>query len=112
MPSEDGQVSPVQRGHAKRLAYGILYGMGVNALATQLECTAATASKMRDDFLSSLPAVVTRPCLQSSPCASFNILDLCATVVSFRSVASCFDFVMGDQASWREGVGIDFPGSF
>eukprot|EP00884_Botryococcus_braunii_P013508 jgi/Botrbrau1/22158/Bobra.0206s0081.1 len=52
------QVAAVQREHAKRLAYGILYGMGANALATQLDCSSAAASRMRDDFLASIPAVV------------------------------------------------------
>eukprot|EP00879_Flechtneria_rotunda_P026930 GHRR01028777.1.p1 GENE.GHRR01028777.1~~GHRR01028777.1.p1 ORF type:complete len:224 (+),score=77.45 GHRR01028777.1:916-1587(+) len=48
------QVTPEQRNHAKRLAYGLLYGMGAHALAAELGVTAQEATNLADDFRRSL----------------------------------------------------------
>ncbi|KAF6252881.1 hypothetical protein COO60DRAFT_1704095 [Scenedesmus sp. NREL 46B-D3] len=48
LPQE--QVTPVQRGQAKRLAYGLLYGMGAQALAAELGVEVAEALRLADDF--------------------------------------------------------------
>lgn len=50
-------VSPAQRNQAKRLAYGLLYGMGPCALAGDLECDVQTAAQLADSFRRSLPGV-------------------------------------------------------
>jgi DNA polymerase I-like protein with 3'-5' exonuclease and polymerase domains len=40
----------VQRGQAKRLAYGLLYGMGPQALAAELGVAVGEAVRLSDDF--------------------------------------------------------------
>ncbi|CAH2077166.1 unnamed protein product [Thlaspi arvense] len=50
-------VSPHDRDQTKRLIYGILYGMGANRLAEQLECSSDEAKEKIRSFKSSFPAV-------------------------------------------------------
>lgn len=50
-------VTAKHREHTKRLVYGILYGMGVNALAEQLECTVAEAAMKYNRFKNAFPGV-------------------------------------------------------
>ena len=54
------QVSAEQRNQAKRLAYGLLYGMGPMALSKELGCDQKTAADLSAAFLASLPGVVRR----------------------------------------------------
>ena len=51
------QITLQQRGHAKRLAYGLLYGMGSGALASELGTTSAEAAQLADTFRRSMPGV-------------------------------------------------------
>jgi DNA polymerase theta len=44
------QVTPVQRNQAKRLAYGLLYGMGPQALAAELGVAVGEAVRLSHDF--------------------------------------------------------------
>ncbi len=55
--SNRAQVTQQQRDHAKRLAYGLLYGMGPTALAADLGTDVATAASFSDEFRRSLPGV-------------------------------------------------------
>lgn len=55
--SSEAAVTDKQREQTKRLVYGILYGMGVHALAEQLECSAAEASLYMEKFRSAFPGV-------------------------------------------------------
>ncbi|CAM6130031.1 unnamed protein product [Calypogeia fissa] len=50
-------VTDKQREQTKRLVYGILYGMGVQALAEQLDCSIAEASLNLEKFRSAFPGV-------------------------------------------------------
>ena len=50
-------ITAKQREHTKRLVYGILYGMGINALAEQLECSVAEAAKKYNRFKTAFPGV-------------------------------------------------------
>jgi hypothetical protein len=50
-------VSSEQRSHAKRLAYGLLYGMGPAALAQDLGTDIMTAAAFCEEFRKSLPGV-------------------------------------------------------
>jgi DNA polymerase theta len=54
--SEDSISSHV-RDQTKRLVYGILYGMGANSLAEQLDCGPQEASEKIQNFKSSFPGV-------------------------------------------------------
>ncbi|XP_062018737.1 helicase and polymerase-containing protein TEBICHI isoform X1 [Rosa rugosa] len=54
--SEDCISSDV-RDQTKRLVYGILYGMGANSLAEQLDCSPQAASEKIQNFKSSFPGV-------------------------------------------------------
>jgi hypothetical protein len=51
------QVTPEQRSHAKRLAYGLLYGMGPSALAADLGVSVGQAVQLADDFRRSHPGL-------------------------------------------------------
>jgi hypothetical protein len=51
------QVTPEQRSHAKRLAYGLLYGMGPSALAADLGVSMGQAVQLADDFRRSHPGL-------------------------------------------------------
>ncbi|CAD7699534.1 unnamed protein product [Ostreobium quekettii] len=51
------EVTEQQRTHAKRLAYGLLYGMGPQALADDLQIPVPAAAQMADAFRASLPGV-------------------------------------------------------
>ncbi|KAG7540631.1 Helicase superfamily 1/2 ATP-binding domain [Arabidopsis thaliana x Arabidopsis arenosa] len=53
----EDSVSPHDRDQTKRLIYGILYGMGANRLAEQLECSSDEAKEKIRSFKSSFPAV-------------------------------------------------------
>ncbi|KFK29884.1 hypothetical protein AALP_AA7G191500 [Arabis alpina] len=53
----EDSVSPHDRDQTKRLIYGILYGMGANTLAEQLECSSDEAKEKIRSFKSSFPAV-------------------------------------------------------
>eukprot|EP00878_Enallax_costatus_P017338 GHUV01018210.1.p1 GENE.GHUV01018210.1~~GHUV01018210.1.p1 ORF type:complete len:407 (+),score=127.89 GHUV01018210.1:1266-2486(+) len=44
------QISPDMRNQAKRLAYGLLYGMGPAKLAVDLDCSIPDAYALADDF--------------------------------------------------------------
>jgi DNA polymerase theta len=50
-------VSDKQREQTKKLVYGILYGMGVNALAEQLDCPLAEASLNLEKFRCAFPGI-------------------------------------------------------
>ncbi|KAM1247252.1 hypothetical protein TB2_043362 [Malus domestica] len=50
-------VSSHVRDQTKRLVYGILYGMGANSLAEQLDCSPEEASEKIKNFRSSFPGV-------------------------------------------------------
>ncbi|GAB2275633.1 hypothetical protein Dimus_010390 [Dionaea muscipula] len=50
-------VTSKERDHTKRLVYGILYGMGANSLAEQLNCSADEAKGKIESFKSSFPGV-------------------------------------------------------
>jgi DNA polymerase theta len=52
-------VTSEQRTHAKRLAYGLLYGMGPTKLASDLNTDVASAAALSDDFRRSLQDVDT-----------------------------------------------------
>ncbi|KAF6260747.1 hypothetical protein COO60DRAFT_857116 [Scenedesmus sp. NREL 46B-D3] len=54
---DKAQVTPEQRGHAKRLAYGLLYGMGPSALAADLGVSMGQAVQLADDFRRSHPGL-------------------------------------------------------
>jgi DNA polymerase theta len=51
------QVTEEQRNHAKRLAYGLLYGMGNAALAAELGVDTAAAANLAEAFRKSLPGL-------------------------------------------------------
>ncbi|XP_024005041.1 helicase and polymerase-containing protein TEBICHI isoform X2 [Eutrema salsugineum] len=53
----EDSVTPHDRDQTKRLIYGILYGMGANRLAEQLECSSDEAKEKIRSFKSSFPAV-------------------------------------------------------
>ncbi|KAH9300440.1 hypothetical protein KI387_012023, partial [Taxus chinensis] len=50
-------INEKQRDQTKKLVYGILYGMGVNTLAEQLECSVAEAGERYDRFRTAFPGV-------------------------------------------------------
>ncbi|XP_073012513.1 helicase and polymerase-containing protein TEBICHI isoform X1 [Typha latifolia] len=50
-------ISSQERDHTKRLIYGILYGMGANSLAEQLECSSEEAVEKIQSFKTLFPAV-------------------------------------------------------
>lgn len=50
-------VDPKEREQTKRLVYGILYGMGANSLADQLECSPDDANEKIQSFKRSFPGV-------------------------------------------------------
>lgn len=54
--SEDS-VGSENREQTKRMVYGILYGMGANSLAEQLDCTSDEAAERIKNFKSSFPGV-------------------------------------------------------
>lgn len=51
------QVLPQEREYAKRLVYGIMYGMGPKALADHLSVSAQEARQFMTEFMNSYPAV-------------------------------------------------------
>ncbi|CAN8229667.1 unnamed protein product [Cochlearia groenlandica] len=53
----EDSVTTHDRDQTKRLIYGILYGMGANTLADQLECSSDEAKEKIRSFKSSFPAV-------------------------------------------------------
>lgn len=50
-------VGSQQREHTKKMVYGILYGMGPNSLAEQLDCTSDEAAEKIGNFKSTFPGV-------------------------------------------------------
>ncbi|TVU51610.1 hypothetical protein EJB05_03050 [Eragrostis curvula] len=54
---EEALISPKERESTKRLIYGILYGMGANSLAEQLECSTDDAAQKIQSFKRSFPGV-------------------------------------------------------
>lgn len=50
-------VSLQERDQTKRLVYGMLYGMGANSLAEQLNCTSDEATERIRSFKTSFPGV-------------------------------------------------------
>ncbi|KAI3792695.1 hypothetical protein L2E82_06583 [Cichorium intybus] len=54
---EESLVGPKERDQTKRLIYGILYGMGANSLAEQLECSPDDARDKIQSFKRSFPGV-------------------------------------------------------
>ncbi|CAM8919656.1 unnamed protein product [Rhodiola kirilowii] len=50
-------VSPKERDQTKRLIYGILYGMGANSLAEQLDCSSDEAAQKIQSFKNTFPGV-------------------------------------------------------
>ena len=53
----DSSVSSQERDQTKRLVYGILYGMGPNTLAEQLDCRSEEAAERIQSFKKSFPGV-------------------------------------------------------
>ncbi|KAL3819028.1 hypothetical protein ACJIZ3_004933 [Penstemon smallii] len=53
----ESSVSSQERDQAKRLIYGILYGMGTNTLAEQLDCSSEEAAEKIRNFKRSFPGV-------------------------------------------------------
>ncbi|GJZ08398.1 helicase and polymerase-containing protein TEBICHI isoform X1 [Tanacetum coccineum] len=53
----ESSVDSKERDQTKRLVYGILYGMGANSLADQLECSPEDAGEKIQSFKSSFPGV-------------------------------------------------------
>lgn len=53
----ESTISSEEREQTKRLVYGILYGMGPNSLAEQLECSSREAAEKIQAFKSSFPGV-------------------------------------------------------
>lgn len=53
----ESSVDPTERDQTKRLVYGILYGMGSNSLAEQLECSPDDANEKIQSFKRSFPGV-------------------------------------------------------
>lgn len=53
----ESSVSSQDRDQTKRLVYGILYGMGPNTLAEQLDCSADAAAERIQNFKKSFPGV-------------------------------------------------------
>ncbi|XP_076922423.1 helicase and polymerase-containing protein TEBICHI-like [Bidens hawaiensis] len=53
----ESSVDPAERDQTKRLVYGILYGMGANSLAEQLDCSPNDASDKIQSFKRSFPGV-------------------------------------------------------
>ena len=53
----EASVSSVEREQTKRMVYGILYGMGANTLAEQLDCSSDEAAEKIKSFKSSFPGV-------------------------------------------------------
>lgn len=54
---EEVLISPKERESTKKLIYGILYGMGANSLAEQLECSTEDAAQKIQSFKRSFPGV-------------------------------------------------------
>ena len=52
------QVSPQDRGFAKQLAYGLLYGMGAQAIASVLKVPRPRAQELQTTFKASLPGIM------------------------------------------------------
>ncbi|XP_057957400.1 helicase and polymerase-containing protein TEBICHI-like [Malania oleifera] len=61
-------VSSHERDQTKRLVYGILYGMGTNTLAEQLDCTSDEAAEKIQSFKSSFPGVAAWLCETIASC--------------------------------------------
>lgn len=53
----ESSVSSQDRERTKKLVYGILYGMGPNTLAEQLDCSADEAAERIQNFKKSFPGV-------------------------------------------------------
>lgn len=53
----ESTISSYERDQTKRLVYGILYGMGANSLAEQLECTSEEAAEKIQSFKTAFPGV-------------------------------------------------------
>ncbi|KAK1372928.1 POLAc domain-containing protein [Heracleum sosnowskyi] len=53
----ESSVSSIEREHTKKLIYGILYGMGANTLAEQLECSSEDAAEKIQSFKRSFQGV-------------------------------------------------------
>eukprot|EP00850_Spirogloea_muscicola_P005539 SM000025S08434 [mRNA] locus=s25:718080:729951:- [translate_table: standard] len=54
---DSSEVTVKEREKAKRLVYGILYGMGCDALADKLGCCVEEATKRKEEFLNMYPGV-------------------------------------------------------
>lgn len=57
VPPSLAQVTPELRVQAKRLAYGMLYGMGTSTLAAELGVSVQEAAELSDNFRRALPGV-------------------------------------------------------
>ena len=55
--NEESAVTSQERDQTKRLVYGILYGMGPNTLAEQLNCSLDDATEKIHSFKRSFPGV-------------------------------------------------------
>lgn len=53
----ESTISSKEREQTKRVVYGILYGMGPNSLAEQLECSPREAAEKIQTFKASFPGV-------------------------------------------------------
>lgn len=53
----EDSVASDERDQTKRLVYGILYGMGANTLAEQLNCSSEEAAEKIKSFKGSFPGV-------------------------------------------------------
>ncbi|XP_057957397.1 helicase and polymerase-containing protein TEBICHI isoform X2 [Malania oleifera] len=64
----ESTVSCHERVQTKRLVYGILYGMGANTVAEQLDCTSDEAAEKIQSFKSSFPGVAAWLCETIASC--------------------------------------------
>ena len=65
-----------ERDHTKRLVYGILYGMGANSLAQQLDCSPDEAAEKIRSFKHSFPGVASWLKEAVSSCREKGVLTL------------------------------------
>lgn len=53
----ESEVTDTQRNVSKQICYGIIYGMGVKALAEKVNCDEAVAQEQQDLFLKCYPGL-------------------------------------------------------
>ena len=81
------QVTPEKRGQAKQMAYGLLYGIGMHALAKSMEVTPDQAQQLSDSFRRRIPTLV-GPCmiLADSPLPAVPVFGTCLHCQLWHSI--------------------------